>query len=134
LQRGLIVRDEAGVRKRILRTEGDNVFWEYLDANSGERHEEHSTAFSEFADTHFVVPQPRRSTTVVASQSQQEAGSEAADKIRKDAIYSDAQGRRVRVMDVDPKMVQWIEVDEESGGVTPVSEFLQTYHPEGKAA
>jgi hypothetical protein len=131
-----VVRDNAGVRKRVLRTEGDTVFWEYVGGNnSAEQTEEHSTPFGEFADTHFVVPQSRqgKGSDEVSDAAVSQIGS-PGNEIRKDAIYADTQGRRVRVMEVGQKMVQWVELEQESGGVTPVSEFLKRYHPEGKAA
>ena len=130
----MIVRDQTGVRKRILRTEGETVIWEYEDgARSPEQPGEQSSPFSEFADTHFVVPQPRRTSSPGAQRGGEEAGP-PAENIQKDTIYVDDQGKRVRVMEVGQKMVQWIEVDDNSGGVTPASEFLKNYHPEGKAA
>jgi hypothetical protein len=133
----LVVRDKAGVRKRVLRTEDDTVFWEYAGGNSNaERAEEHSTPFGEFADTHFVVPQsrPGKGSDEVSDAAASQTGTIPGNDIRKDAIYADAQGRRVRVMEVGQKMVEWVELEQESGGVTPVSEFLKRYHPEGKAA
>jgi hypothetical protein len=138
LESGLIVRDQAGVRKRILRTEGDTVFWEYLDhEGSGEQAEEHSSQFAEFADTHFVVPMSRQ-TTATAPQPREQAGGGSEDTvtvtIRKDTVYVDSEGKRVRVMEVGQKMVQWIEVGDGSEGVTPVPEFLKNYHLEGRAA
>ena len=122
------------MRKRILRTEGETVIWEYEDADhSPEQSGEQSSPFSEFADTHFVVPRPRRTANSGTQSGEEEPGS-PAENIQKDTIYVDDQGKRVRVMEVGQKMVQWIEVDENSGGVTPASEFLKNYHPEGKAA
>ncbi len=136
LESGLIVRDRTGVRKRILRSQGDTIFWEYADRFSApDEAQEHSSQFDEFADTHFVVPQPRQSQSTqneVGEQSQTE--NNLAGKIHKDTIYVDDEGRRVRVIEAGQKMVQWIEVDNDSGGVTPLTEFLKNYHPEGKAA
>ena len=61
LQPGLLVKDRLGVRKRITRVEGDVVYWEYVNPAREGKPAENSTAYEEFADSHFVLPQPSSS-------------------------------------------------------------------------
>jgi hypothetical protein len=138
LESGLIVRDRAGVHKRILRAEGETVFWEYVDQKPSAQQQEHSSPYAEFADSHFVVPQSRakaaftqQASATEQAHTEKSAGSES---VRKDTIYVDRQGRRVQVVEVSDKMVQWIGVDRDEGGLTPIAEFLKDHQPEEKAA
>lgn len=55
---GLLVKDRLGVRKRITRVQDDVVFWEYVNQAPGDQLQENSTAYEDFADSHFVLPQP----------------------------------------------------------------------------
>ncbi len=55
---GLLVKDRLGVRKRITRVQDDVVFWEYVNQAPGDQPQENSTAYEDFADSHFVLPQP----------------------------------------------------------------------------
>jgi hypothetical protein len=58
LQPGLLVKDRLGTRKRITRVEGDNIFWEYVEQPPAGAERENSTPYEDFADSHFVLPQP----------------------------------------------------------------------------
>ena len=61
LQPGLLVKDRLGGRKRITRVEGDVVYWEYVNPAPEGKPAENSTAYEEFVDSHFVLPQPSSS-------------------------------------------------------------------------
>jgi len=61
LQSGLLVKDRMGVRKRITRVEDDTVYWEYVNQPPQGEPREKATAYEDFADTHFVLPQPSSS-------------------------------------------------------------------------
>lgn len=54
LQLGVIVKDRAGLRKRITRLEGGKVFWIYADRSDKRQH---SSDYERFIDTHFLVPE-----------------------------------------------------------------------------
>lgn len=60
LQPGLLVKDRLGDRKRITRVLDHIVYWEYVNPVPESRAGEHSTPYEEFADSHFVLPQPSR--------------------------------------------------------------------------
>lgn len=60
LQPGLLVKDRLGARKRITRVQDDTVYWEYVNQPAGAP-QENSTPYEDFADSHFVLPQPRPS-------------------------------------------------------------------------
>ena len=55
---GLLVKDSLGVRKRIKRVQDDVIFWEYVNQAPEGQPQENSTAYEDFADSHFVLPQP----------------------------------------------------------------------------
>jgi len=55
LKPGMVVKDEAGARKVVIRIKENMVFWRYLDATSEPELREHSTRYEEFEDTHFVT-------------------------------------------------------------------------------
>ncbi|HLK33342.1 MAG TPA: hypothetical protein VKT29_09645 [Terriglobales bacterium] len=59
MQPGLLVKDRLGNRKRIVRVQDDVVFWTYANSSPETDQTEHSTPYEEFADSHFVLPQPR---------------------------------------------------------------------------
>lgn len=61
LQSGLLVKDRMGVRKRITRVEDDTVYWEYVNQPPQGEPREKATAYEDFTDTHFVLPQPSSS-------------------------------------------------------------------------
>jgi hypothetical protein len=52
LQPGSVVKDRAGIRKRITRVDSDKVYWVYADRGDGRRH---NAKYDRFIDTHFVV-------------------------------------------------------------------------------
>ena len=58
LQPGLLVKDRLGVRKRITRVQDNVVFWEYVNPAHEGQPQENSTPYEDFADSHFVLPQP----------------------------------------------------------------------------
>ena len=60
LKPGLLVKDRLGARKRITRVQDDIVYWEYLNKPFGTS-QENSTPYEDFADSHFVLPQPNPS-------------------------------------------------------------------------
>jgi len=61
LQPGLLVKDRMGVRKRITRVRDDVVYWEYVNQLPEGGPRENATPYEDFADTHFVLPQPSSS-------------------------------------------------------------------------
>ncbi|HKU23494.1 MAG TPA: hypothetical protein VJQ50_20955 [Terriglobales bacterium] len=61
LQAGLLVKDRMGVRKRITRVQDDVVYWEYANQLPEGGPRENATPYEDFADTHFVLPQPSSS-------------------------------------------------------------------------
>ena len=58
LQPGFLVKDRGGARKRITRVEDDTVYWEYVSQPPAGAARENTTAYDEFVDSHFVLPQP----------------------------------------------------------------------------
>jgi hypothetical protein len=61
LQPGLLVKDRLGARKRITRVENDLIYWEYVGQPPAGEPGQSSTTYEEFADSHFVLPQPSSS-------------------------------------------------------------------------
>jgi hypothetical protein len=51
LQPGVVVKDKAGIRKRITRVDGDRVYWAYADRSD---RRQHSADYDRFIDTHFI--------------------------------------------------------------------------------
>jgi hypothetical protein len=62
LQPGLLVKDRQGRRKRITRVQDDMVYWEYVGQLPEEEPREGATTYEDFADSHFVLPQPSSSS------------------------------------------------------------------------
>lgn len=58
LQPGLLVKDRLGTRKRITRVQGDIIYWEYVNQPPAGEARDNSTPYEDFADSHFVLPQP----------------------------------------------------------------------------
>lgn len=56
------------------------------------------------------------------------------DDIRRDTIYMDKNGNRVRVTGIDEENVHWAAVDENRTGNTNIANFLREYQPEREAA
>ena len=54
LQPGIVVKDRAGIRKRIIRVDRDKVYWIYADRSERRRH---NADYERFIDTHFLVPE-----------------------------------------------------------------------------
>lgn len=61
LQPGLLVKDRLGVHKRITRVQDDTIYWEYVGETPEGKPRENCTTYEEFADSHFVLPQPSSS-------------------------------------------------------------------------
>jgi hypothetical protein len=56
LKPGMVVKDETGARKVVIRIRENMVFWRYLGpASEAELRREHSTRYEDFEDTHFVT-------------------------------------------------------------------------------
>lgn len=58
LQPGLLVKDRLGTRKRITHVQDDIVHWEYVNQPPAGESAQNSTPYEDFADSHFVLPQP----------------------------------------------------------------------------
>jgi hypothetical protein len=56
LQPGVVVKDRAGILKRITRVDSEKVFWIYADRSEKRQH---SADYERFIDTHFLVPELR---------------------------------------------------------------------------
>lgn len=55
LQPGVVVKDRAGIRKKITCVDSDSVYWVYADRSDGRKHR---VDYERFIDTHFLVPEP----------------------------------------------------------------------------
>ena len=55
LKPGMVVKDQSGARKVVVRMDDQMVFWRYLDNTQESEWNEHGTAYSDFEDTHFVT-------------------------------------------------------------------------------
>ena len=56
LQPGIVVKDRAGIRKRITRVESKRVYWKYAECSN---QRQHVVDYDRFIDTHFVVAELR---------------------------------------------------------------------------